>query len=131
MEYEKLNWFLSPSNTIEGWFYPGDMICSQSWMKYKQSTWAYQAASAKWCRSWNALSKLVLQLPAVVGEGELLERRFGVQEPLYGVVQRLGGSLILSCPASLGSRAASLLQSLMRSHSFLAARRVHLPAPLP
>ena len=26
MEKEKLNWFLSPSNTIEGWFYPGDMI---------------------------------------------------------------------------------------------------------
>ena len=26
MEKEKFNWFLSPSNTIEGWFYPGDMI---------------------------------------------------------------------------------------------------------
>ena len=41
---------------------------------------------------------MVLQLSSVVGEGELLERRLGAQEPLYGVVKRLGGSLVLSCP---------------------------------
>ena len=33
--------------------------------------------------------------------------------------------------ASLGWRPVSLLQSLMRSHSSLAALRVHLPAPFP
>ena len=26
MDPNKLNWFLSSSNTIEGWFYPADMV---------------------------------------------------------------------------------------------------------
>ena len=33
----------------------------------------------------------VLQLPAVVGEGELPQKPFAVQEPVYGVLKRLGG----------------------------------------
>ena len=26
VDQTKFNWFLSPSNTIEGWFYPADMV---------------------------------------------------------------------------------------------------------
>ena len=43
------------------------------------------------------VSHLVLQLPAVVGEGELLKGPFAVQEPVYGVLKRLGGSSLTIC----------------------------------
>ena len=77
---------------------------------------------AKWRCPWNALPNLVLQSFAVVGEGELLQRHFGAQEPLYGVVQRLGGPLslvvlLLPLPfSSLGSLPFSSDQVRIRAH---------------
>ena len=76
---------------------------------------------------------LALQLPAVVGEGELLKGPFAVQEPVYGVLEGPLSPSAPGCPllSSLGSLPVSLLQVLMLSHFSLAAFRVHLPAPLP
>ena len=56
----------------------------------------------KWCHCRNDLGQLVLQLPALVGEGEPLEGPFAVQEPVFGVLKGLGGSF-LTISASLPS----------------------------
>jgi len=58
------------------------------------------------------------------------------RNPSMASLSVLEGPLSLSPPgspllSSLGSLPVSLLQSLMRSQFFLAAFRVHLPAPFP
>ncbi len=88
----------------------------------------------KWGHGRDDLGDLVLQLPVVVGQGEFLGRPLGAQEPLYGVVKRLGGSFCANTPALLSLRGSLPIlrdQKRIRIYSSRAVFRVHCPGSVP